>query len=381
MNDELFDQLQQSLKQGGADALFTKLAERLKTDGRYHDLFDLRLMQARRREGLPLVATRSLDDLAEPLRSKMENAYLDACREIGALLLTEGRVRDAWLYLRPVGDKAPIRAALAAMSDEDRYEEIIELAIYEGIAPRLGFQQVLKHYGLCNAITMFEGQLAERSRSDRQEVAMLLVEHLHAELLASLVADIERQQGSRPQSTSIAELVKDRDWLFVNENYHVDTTHLAAIVRFAMMVDDPKTIERALDLCAYGRQLSATFQFAGEEPFVDLYPTAALYFGALLGRDVDQAVAWFKQRAEERPVDQYGAAPAEVYISLLARLGRHDEALRAAAKLLPAGSRGGQFGPNMFELAQQGNRYETLAQISRERDDLMGFVVGLVGGA
>ncbi|MBS0210483.1 MAG: hypothetical protein JSS27_16185 [Planctomycetes bacterium] len=380
MNDQLYDELQSTLDQGGADRLLAMLAARLRTEGRYHELFDLRLLEARRREGLPLVASRSLDDLEEPLRSKMENAYLTACREIGGLLLAEGRVRDAWLYLRPVGDKSGIRAALEGMSDEDQYEEIIELAIYEGIAPRLGFEQVLKHYGLCNAITMFEGQLAERSRTDRAEVARLLVKHLHEELTASLVADIERQQGTRPKPASIAELVKDRDWLFVNENYHVDTTHLAAIVRFAMMVDDRQTLELALDLCSYGRHLSPTFQFPGEEPFVDLYPTAAMYFGALLGRDVDTAVAWFKQRADDRPVDQYGNAPAEVYISLLARLGRQEEALREAARLLPAGSRGGQFGPNLFELAEQGQNYATLAEISRQRDDLMGFVVGLVGG-
>ena len=381
MNAPLFDELQTTLDAQGPDAVVTKLAERLKTEQRFHDLFDLRLMEARRREGLPLVATRGLDELPEPLRSKMEAAYLDACREIGALHLAAGRIRDAWLYMRPVGDKTGVRAALEALPDEDNFEEIIELGIYEGVSPPLGFKMVLKHYGLCNAITMFEGQMAERSRADRQAVACLLVHHLHEELLSSLKSEIESQQGSPAKGTTIAELVKDRDWLFANENYHVDTTHLASIVRFAMSTDDRETLALALDLCAYGRQLSPTFQFASEEPFVDLYPTAAMFFGALLGHDVDQAVQWFAQRAEERPADQYGNGPAEVYIGLLARLGRSDEAIRAGAKLLPAGTRGGQFGPNLLELAEQGKSYATLAEVSRERDDLMGYVIGLVGGA
>ena len=63
------------------------LAKELASAGKFHELFDARLMQSRRRLGLPLDRRGSLDELPEPLRTKTEAAYLDACREVGQLLL------------------------------------------------------------------------------------------------------------------------------------------------------------------------------------------------------------------------------------------------------------------------------------------------------
>src|ERR1700722_4849863 len=103
-----FDELESAIKSHGVDGAFDIVAERLKSDKRYHDLFDVRLMQARHRNGLPVILTTTLDELEEPLRSKMEEAYLDGCREIGGLLLDDGQVREAWMYLRPVGDKGAV---------------------------------------------------------------------------------------------------------------------------------------------------------------------------------------------------------------------------------------------------------------------------------
>ncbi len=113
----------------------------------------------------------------------MEDAYVAACREVGNLFLAAGRVREAWMYLRPTGDRQVVADALAALPrDAENYEEIIEVALYEGVCPRLGFQFVLEHYGTCNAITLYDGQMHGRPKADRQAVAALLIEHLHGEL-------------------------------------------------------------------------------------------------------------------------------------------------------------------------------------------------------
>ncbi len=86
----------------------------------------------------------------------------------------------------------------------------------------------------------------------------------------------------------------------------------------------------------------------------------------------------FAERAASRSVDEAGPFPAEVYVALLARLGRYGEALDAAARLLPAGVRTTDFAPGMLELARKGGDYERLMQICRERGDVIGFTAALL---
>src|SRR5688572_24667313 len=123
----IFDELETQIESGGIGAAFSRLAERLRGERKYHELFDARLMESRHRLGLPVILTASLDDLPEPERTEVEQAYLDACREVGNLLLAEGRIREAWMYLRPVGDKAAVAAALEKIPPgAENFEEIIE---------------------------------------------------------------------------------------------------------------------------------------------------------------------------------------------------------------------------------------------------------------
>src|SRR5262245_23016584 len=110
-----FEELDAQLAAGGPDAVLNRLVENLRSEKKFHELFDARLMQSRRQLGLPAVLTTSIDELPEPTRTKVEDAYLDACREVGGLLLKEGQLREAWMYLRPTGDKSAVAAALAAL--------------------------------------------------------------------------------------------------------------------------------------------------------------------------------------------------------------------------------------------------------------------------
>ena len=372
-----FDELAETAASQGMAGATARLAELFRRQEQYHELFDLRLLQARLKLGLPAILTKGLDDLDEPLRTQMEDEYLAACREVGHLLLADGRVREAWMYLRPTGDRAEVAAALEKLTPAaDNTEQIVEVALYEGVHPRLGFELVLANYGLCNAITTFDGQMHQRPRGERQEVAAMLVRHLHAELLRNLRDHLTKKQGKPPVGETIAALVAERDWLFDDNEYHVDTSHLAAVVRFALVLDDPAVLRLALDLTEYGRRLSSLFQYPGQEPFVDTYPTHALFFRALLGESVEEALDYFRSRAETLGESDAGTAAAEVYVSLLSRLGRLDEALEAAAKHL-AGTRTSGFAPSVLELAQRSGNYRRLREISRDRGDLLGFVMAL----
>lgn len=301
MSQDTFDELQNRLAERGIESVFDALAERLKAEKKYHELFDVLLMRTRHALGLPVILTTSLDDLDEPLRTQVEEAYLAACREIGTLLLDDGKLREAWMYLRPVGDRALVAGALAKMEpSEENLQDLIEIGLHEGVAPALGYALVLKNYGTCNAITTFEGSLMNRSRADQQAAAALLLRHLHAELLGNVRADVARQEGSEPKEQTLAELVAERDWLFLDNNYHVDTTHLASVVRFARLLEDPEVLALAYDLTEYGRRLGKQFQFAGDEPFADVYPSHGLFFGAANGPQGRRGAGLLSRAGAER---------------------------------------------------------------------------------
>ncbi len=378
MADDIYDELQQAAAAQGVDGALERLAAYLKTAHQYHDLFDVRLMQARRRQGLPVIWTKSMDDIPEPQRTVVEDASLEACREAGRGLLAVGRVREAWMYLRPTGDKTAVAAELERLVDDDESlsEDVIDLALNEGVSPRLGFRLMLKNYGLCNCITTYESQMQGRPKADRREVVELLLRHIHEELVRNVCDDVARQQGSRPNETMLAELVRDRDWLFEADNYHTDATHLQSVVRFAVVLDDPELLRLALDLTEYGRRLSASYQFPGRAPFHDTYVDHARWFRALLGEDLAGATEYFKAEADNSADDE-DTTPIEAYVALLARTGRAGEAIDETARLLPPGRRQSDLAPTLQELAAASGDYDRLMAASRRRGDLLGFAAGL----
>lgn len=379
MPDDIYEELLQARQSGGSEAALQRLAKYLLECHQYHDLFDVRLMQARHKLGLPIVWTKTLDQVPEPQRTAMEDASLEACREVGRAMLEVGRVREAWMYLRPAGDKAETAAALERLvrDDESLAEDVIQIALDEGVAPRLGFELVLKNHGLCNAVTTFDTQMQGRPKDERRQISELLVRHIHDELLQSVRSDISRQQGTEPAETQLVDLVRDREWLFENDNYHVDATHLQSIVRFAVVVDDPEVLRLAIDLTEYGRHLGSPYQYPGRAPFEDTYADHAKFFRALLGEGTDDAIAYFKQLAENA-VDDQDVNPIEVYISLLSRTGRLAEAFDESVRLLQPGRRATDLAPSLQELAAASGDYDRLMKAGRDRSDLLGFAAGLL---
>ena len=234
MSESAFDQLQTTLAQGGPDAALDAAADLLRQQKKYHELFEVLKMRLRRKLGLPLLASDAADGLSDEQRTKLEDGLIGACREIGAALLKEGQIREGWMYLRPVGDKAEAAKLLGQIEDADEnYEDLIDVCLHEGIDIGRGYGLVLDRFGTCNAITTYDSSLSRRPRAEQAPAARLLLRAVHEDLVASVRADIARQEGKQPAEITLQDLVHDRDWLFQDNSYHLDTTHLAATVRIA----------------------------------------------------------------------------------------------------------------------------------------------------
>ena len=102
------------------------------------------------------------------------------------------------------------------------------------------------------------------------------------------------------------------------------------------------------------------------------------FFAAQIGREVDEAVAFFRERAEKANLDEEGTAAAEVYVMLLIRLRRFADSLDEHIRLMPSGVRTTGFAPTVVELARLAGDYDRLMAVSRQRGDLLGFAAGLL---
>lgn len=376
-----FEKLRSAFATQGPAAALSQLADHLRSQKQYHELFEALKMQVRHKLGLPLFYNDTGDELSEAQRTELENGLIAACREVGTLLFQEGKLREGWMYYRPVGDRAEAAKLVRAVpADDDNYEEVIEVALHEGVDTGLGYGLLLQHYGTCNAITTYDQILPRRPRADQQAAARLLLRRLHDDLVASVKQDILRQEGQVPQEKSLKELVADREWLFHDNAYHTDTTHLSSTVRISRVLTDPESLRLALDLTEYGRRLSAQFQHPGDEPFADMYPSHALFYQALLGENVDEALNYFKLKVEMLDPQYHGLAALETYVDLLARIGRDREAMEAAIQYCPPGQAVQGFSSVLFDLAQKAGDYAPMQKFCEERGDLLGFAAGLVEG-
>ena len=375
-----FSQLEEAVKQGGVAVGLAKLAEHLRGQQKYHELFEALKMQVRHSLGLPVLYNDSGDELGDSMRARLEEGLLSACREVGMALLKDGQIREGWMYLRPIGNRLEVAEQLSQIdANDDNLDALIEVCLHEGVDPPRGYRLVLENHGTCNAITTFESASGRLPKGDQQAAAELLVAHVHHELRTNLVTDISRQEGSEPTESSLSALVENRPGLFGEYSYHIDTTHLASTVRFARVLDDEPALRLAVDLTEYGKRLNEQFQYPGEEPFLDHYGSHALYLGALIGIQVEQAIAYFLERAEAVDPEQHGSQPVEAFVELLDRLGRQDEAIDAVLKFAErSGAAVSQILPLLLSLSEKANSYTRLIQFCRQRDDLLGFGTGLV---
>jgi hypothetical protein len=343
-----------------------------------HELFEALKMRTRLRLGLPVLADEGGPARPDDIERQLENGLLDACREVGAMLLRSGRIREGWVYFRPTGDNRAAAELIRGLEvTDENADEIIQVCLNEGVDVEYGYGLLLSRNGTCNSITSFDQALANRHYRDQRAAAKLLLDHVYGELVAALRFDIQRREGSEPSESTVEGLMRNRKDLLEGGAYHLDTTHLAATIRIARVLESKEDIARLLELVEYGRKLNSQYQYPGDEPFAEFYPAYGLFYGALMGRGVDQAISYFQRKARSLDVHQHGTAPVEVYVDLLDRLGRHGEALSAAVEMIPADVPATRVAPLLLELSEKAKDPEPLKAFARRRGDMLIYAAAL----
>ncbi len=376
---QFFDDLVQTTSNEGPLAAANQLVEFLRKSGQYPELFEALKIQRRLELGMTAVALDSDPPLSAKNAEAIERGLLDGCREVGLSLIRQGLLQDGWLYMRAVGDSNAVREAMKDLEvNSDNIEDFLGLLVHEGIDIGRGVELSLEHRGTCNTISMMESFVAMRNRRDQQAGVGPLVRYLHDELITSVRSDLARRDGGCPPGDTLASLLAQRPDLLREGAYHLDTTHIASVVRLARILDDRDELALALDLCRYGRELGPGFQYPSEEPFGELYLMSSYFFSALLGENVDPALHQFLRKAESLDPEQYGTVAIETYADLLARIGRYSEAIAFLIKRMPVGMRPFGIAPSLLELSSQAGDYEPMMEQSKIRNDIIGFTAALL---
>jgi hypothetical protein len=371
-----FDLVEQAFRSSGAEAVFESLIQKAREDRNYRMIFSVRLMQVRHKLGLPLIDPDPVPKLTDAQRPAYDQACREAALETGGLFLASGDIPSAWPYFRALGEKTPVAAAIETVTAaQENVDPVIEIAYKEGVNPRKGFELLIEHRGICSAITWFG---YNRDYDSRQECLKLLVETLYRQVAAALRESIGAVEGSVPEAARVADLIAGRPWLFEGNSSYTDSTHLTSILRFTPELEDDATLRMAVELTDYGRQLNPMFHFRGDPPFEDTYLDHGIYLRALLGEDVNAAVAHFHAKAADStdPVTS-----AEVLIDFLVRLRRFDEAIQASLEFFPDPSQASMNCPSVLQLCQMAGDHEKLRAVARDHGDLIGYAAGVIQSA
>ena len=397
----LATELTTTLEANGIDAMFQKLENSLRHSCRWHSLFDAHLLRARATLGLPLVGP--VADADKETKKKLDEQTIAACREVGWKFFDEGQIASGWMYLRAAVETHEVIDKLSqiasrlleqeeSVADEEEYQplqEIIQLALWENLDPALGIRVMLAAQGTCNAVTAYEQSVAGLPPTQQEPVAKIMINHLHEEVFENLardliereLVDVNRIDEIKNRQGTLVDLLEAADGLSNEESIHVDASHLQAVLRFARICTDSVDVQRAHALACYACRLPKEFQYAGDTPFSDFGVASRLFYSAQLDKEADQAIAFFRQEAEQ--ANEYEAPTAwDVLAVLAARINRPDDALSAIL------ARPAETGPShnsplaatlppLVELSHKADGGEKLRAACIERDDLITYAASL----
>lgn len=364
-----FAHINQVLRTGGPEAGFAYLAKRAREDKNYPLLFEIRLMQKRRELGLPLILTEPLGDLPKPKQEAYEHGTVEAAREVGALFLADGEIERAWPYFRAIGEVKPVAKALEKIDPDGANDGVLQIAYFDRVAPRKGFELILEKHGICRAITCFHQYPQPEGR---EESAGLLVRRLCADLGDSIRRTIEQNEESAPAGDDIAQLIEGRDWLFEGSAYYIDTSHVASVVQLSANLEEPETLRLILGLTEYGRRLAPMYQFPGQPPFENVYEDYAAYIKTVLGIEVEEGIEHFRRKVEKASPERAPDA-AMTLVNLLARLERYEEAIDVSTEHLAEFDARDLSCPPAVHLCQMAGNLSRLQELARKKGDLLSF--------
>jgi hypothetical protein len=376
-----FEHIAATLHSAGAPAALDRLADTLREQKLYHKLFDARLLKRKSELGLPLARPSSLQDVPDAQRKLVEETYVAAAREVGELFLADGDIPAAWMYLQVIREPEKVAAAIEALpatgDGDQKSEQIMQIALYQGVNPTKGVRMMLKAHGTCSTITALDHVLHNLSQEQRQACAKVMVRSLYQDLSDSVRRHVQQRVPMVEPDASLRQLIAGRDWLFEGGGYHIDVSHLGSVVRFARSIDAPaEELELALQMAEYGSRLNKQLQYAGEPPFEDSYAAHIEFFKVLLGRDQDQALQYFRDKLAHEPDEQDKPLLAYVLTDLLMRSGRLDEAVDVAAEHLT--NLGDDVSFSFAELCAEARRPDVLRRVAERRGDLVGYTAALI---
>jgi hypothetical protein len=273
-------------------------------------------------------------------------------------------------------------------------DSLIDMTVSQGAAPAYGYSLLLQHYGTCNGITTFDTQAMRFDRETQKSMARELLNHIYDELTENVRYAVRQDRSDNPEtagnqddesplppelaSASLLELLTEYPELTEGGAHHIDTTHLASLMRIARLVDEPQDLHKASELANYGSRLHEDFQYPGSPPFEDTYVDHGYFFGSLLGNDVDAAIAHFESKANAPNSDELGPVAEETLVDLLVRLGRNDEAITVMTERLLGKHESLGIAPPPFEIAKSPESLRHLREFYKTDGDLLGFAVSVL---
>ena len=340
MTESTFDRLDQLSREADHAAVIDALIESLRESGDHHKLFDALLLKQKHAMGLPLARPTSFDDVPEAQQKEFEEAYVAAAREVGDALLDAGNLGEAWVYLRTIREPGKIAAKLdeidaSQLDHGEETEQLINIALNEGANPVKGLEIMLRTHGTCNTVTAMDQVVHQLPEQDRARAAALMVRELYGDLCHSLRHEVQQKIALAPPGETLRELIAGRDWLFAEGNYHVDVSHLSAVVRFARALEaGSPELQKAIELAEYGTHLDEQFQYPGDPPFEDFYPAHLSFLRALADDNREDALEYFREKLAAEPDEQDRPMLAFVLMDLLQRVGRAGDAVDVAEQYL-----------------------------------------------
>lgn len=344
----------------------------------FHRLFDAKLVEVRDRMGLPLTQPTSLENVPRDKEAEFREAYVDAAREVGTLFLEHNRLSDAWAYFRTIGEPEPVRAAIEKISvprePDEAFDEVMNVALYEGAHIARGLEFLLKTHGTCNTVTAFSQLQAQMSLEERRSAAAMMVRNIYNDLQASVRRDVESRMPVLSPNASLKELITGREWLFAEGNYHIDVSHLHSTVGFARALhqEDPE-LKLAIELCDYGSKLAAQLQYPADVPFDDYYTAHRFFLSALAGEQQEAALAYFTDRLKKEPDEPDQQLIAYVILDLAQRINRIPDILDDTLKFVSR-----MEDPNGFSFSRlcvEMGLQDKLEQAAAANDDVLAYTI------
>ena len=215
------------------------------------------------------------------------------------------------------------------------------------------------------------------SPEDRHHAAGLLITVLYDDLKYTLQQEVQQKIATESPAETIRELMIGRDWLFEEGNYHIDVSHLNAVVRFSRFLNPGNPmLQKAMELAEYGSRLADQFQYPADPPFDDFYPAHVQFFKVLADQDRDEGLAYFQNKLDGVPAEDDKPMIAYVLVDLLTRIGRLDEAVEPAERYLKNVDESSGF--SFTQLCQEAGRMDVLLNAAREKGDLVAFTAALL---